>query len=90
MELRGKTILLVDCGIRTGLTMKAAISALRKKEPAQITAAVPVASLEGRASIEAVANNLICLASPEPFGHVGLWYKDFRRPDDHQISGLLG
>jgi predicted phosphoribosyltransferase len=69
--------------------MRAAIRALRKKEPAKIVVAVPVASAEGRATIEAVADKLICLASPEPFGHVGLWYKDFSRPGDHQISGLL-
>ncbi len=89
VELGQKTILLVDCGIRTGSTMRAAIRALRKKAPAQIIAAVPVASAEGRAAIEFIADKVICLASPEPFGHVGLWYKDFSRPDDHQISELL-
>jgi putative phosphoribosyl transferase len=89
VELEQKTLLLVDCGIRTGSTMRAAIRALRKKAPARIIAAVPVTSAEGRTAIEAVADNLICLASPEPFGHVGLWYKDFSRPDDHQIGELL-
>jgi len=89
VNLGQKTILLVDCGIRTGLTMRAAISALRRKEPAQIVAAAPVASAEARAAIEAIADKVVCLKSPEPFGHVGLWYKDFSRPGDHQVSELL-
>lgn len=89
VNLENKTILLVDCGIRTGLTMQAAILALRKMAPAQIVAAVPVSSAEGHSAIEAVADQVICLAFPEPFGHVGLWYKDFRRPSEDQISELL-
>lgn len=89
-ELAQKTILLVDCGICGGSTMQAAIRAVRSRQPAQIIAAVPVASTEGHAAIEAVADQVICLASPEPFGHVGLWYRDFSRPGDHQVSELLG
>jgi putative phosphoribosyl transferase len=89
VELWQKTILLVDCGISTGSTMKATIRALRRKEPRQIVAAVPVASVEGCAAIEAVADKMVCLMSHEPFGHVGLWYRDFRRLDDNQVSELL-
>lgn len=90
LELAQKTILLVDCGIRTGATMQAAIRAVHRMQPAQVIAAVPVASTEGRAAIDAIAPQLVCLASPEPFGHVGLWYQDFNRPGDHQVSELLG
>lgn len=89
VELAGKTILLVDCGIRTGLTLRAAIRALRRKRPERIVAAVPVASPESREVIEAVADSVICLKWPHPFGHVGLWYRDFRRPGEHEISALL-
>lgn len=89
IELDGKTVILVDCGIRSGLTMEAAIKALRTKQPARIIAAVPVASYEGRTAVEALPDELICLAQPEPFGHVGVWYADFSRPGDDGVGGLL-
>lgn len=90
IDLARKTIILVDCGIRTGLTMQAAIGALRTRKPTRIIAAAPVAALNGRAAVEAIADEFVCLASPQPFGHVGLWYKDFNRPDDDRVSELLG
>jgi len=89
-ELAGKTVILVDCGIRTGLTMKAAIGALRTKKPAKIVAAVPVASHEARHEVAALADELIFLSQPQPFGHVGLWYVDFSRPGDDRVGELLG
>lgn len=89
LDLAQKTILLVDCGIRTGLTMRAAVRVLRRTEAARIIIAVPVASPESRPIIEAIADGVVCLAWPQPFGHVGLWYSDFRRPGDHQVSELL-
>ena len=88
-ELARKTILLVDCGIRTGLTLKAAIRALRRRRPERIVAVVPVAAQESREAIEAVADGVICLTWPHPFGHVGLWYRDFSRPGEREISALL-
>lgn len=88
-ELAGKSVLLVDCGIRTGLTMQAAIGAVRTLNPARITAAVPVTSLEGRRVVEALADEFIYLAAPEPFGNAGVWYRDFRRLADDSISQLL-
>jgi putative phosphoribosyl transferase len=88
-ELAGKPVLIVDCGIRTGLTMQAAISAVRTLNPTRITAAVPVTSLDGRRVVEALADDLIYLAAPEPFGNAGVWYRDFRRLGDDSISQLL-
>jgi putative phosphoribosyl transferase len=88
-ELAGKPIVIVDCGIRTGLTMQAAISAVRTFNPARITAAVPVTSLDGRRVVEALADDLTYLAAPEPFGNAGVWYRDFRRLGDDSISQLL-
>ena len=88
-ELAGKPILIVDCGIRTGLTMQAAIGAVRTLNPARITAAVPVTSLDGRRAVETLADELIYLAAPEPFGNAGVWYKDFRRLGDDSISQTL-
>jgi len=89
LELAGKPVLLVDCGIRTSLTMQAAIGAVRTLNPARITAAVPVTSLNGGEITEALADELIYLTAPEPFGNVGVWYKDFSRFDDDAISQLL-
>lgn len=88
-DLSQKTILLIDNGIHTGSTMRAAVRALRTLGPARIVAAVPVTSTGGRAAVEAVADEMLCLATHDPFGHVGLWYKNFDRPEDEQIRALL-
>ncbi len=89
-KLTGKAVMLVDCGIRTSLTMQAAISAVRTLNPASITAAVPVTSRDGLRVVEALADEFIYLAAPEPFGNAGVWYRDFSRPTDDSISELLG
>ncbi|MDT7778809.1 MAG: putative phosphoribosyl transferase [Acidobacteriota bacterium] len=89
IDLKGKTVLLVDNGICTGSTMRVAIRALRSSVPARVVAAVPVAASEALAGVEAAADELVCLASPEPFGHVGLWYADFKRPTDDEIQEML-
>jgi len=69
--------------------VKIAIQAVRKLNPMRITAAVPVASREGYALIESLADQVVCLAQPEPFGHAGMWYEDFSRPEDEDIHKLL-
>lgn len=89
IEIAGRNVLLVDCAIQTGSTVKIAIRALRKLEPTEITVAVPVASPDGRTLIESLADRVVCLAQPEPFGHAGLWYRDFTRPDDDEIHQFL-
>jgi putative phosphoribosyl transferase len=89
LALAGKNVLLVDCGIRTGSTMKVAIRALRKVAPKQIIGAVPVASREGFALIANLCDELISLAQPEQFVNAGYWYRDFRRPGDEQVGDLL-
>jgi putative phosphoribosyl transferase len=87
--LTGKTAVLVDCGVATGMTLAAAIRAVRRAGAARVVAAVPVASREGGRVIESAADEFVCLARPEPFGHVGLWYADFRRPSDEQAAAFL-
>lgn len=89
INLFDKTIILVDCGVRTGLTMRAAVRAIRTKHPARIIVAVPVAAPESRETLESMADELICLAWPKPFGNAGVWYADFGRPGDNEISKLL-
>ena len=86
----GKTVILVDCGIRTGSTMRAAIEALRTVGPARIVAAAPAASVGGYEVVAHMADELVCLVRPRQFGHVGLWYKDFSRPGDERVGELLG
>ena len=88
-ELEGKHVLIVDCGIRTSLTMQAAINAVRTLKPARIAAAVPVTSLDGRRITETLADEFIYLAAPDPFGNAGVWYKDFGRLADECISQVL-
>jgi len=89
VELAGKPLLIVDCAMRTGLTMKGAIEAARTLNPGSITAAVPVTSDDGRRLVEPLADELVYLAAPEPFGNAGVWYKDFRRMADEAISQYL-
>ncbi|MCA1594641.1 MAG: phosphoribosyltransferase [Acidobacteria bacterium] len=89
MSLAGKTVLLVDNGVRTGSTMLAAVRALRSRCPARVVVAVPVSDVEARAGVEGAVDDFVCLASPTPFGHVGLWYADFARPDDEEIRAML-
>jgi predicted phosphoribosyltransferase len=89
LALQGRSVLVVDNGIRTGSTMRAALRALRAQGPARIVVAVPVAAPEARAAVEPLADELVCLAWPHPFGHVGIWYADFQRPGEEEIRELL-
>ena len=87
IDVADHTVVLVDCAIHTGSTMKIAIRALRKLKPARIIAAVPAMSRD--TLIEDLVEETVWLAQPEPYGHAGLWYKDFSRPPDEELPGLL-
>ncbi|MCE7982941.1 MAG: phosphoribosyltransferase [Caldilinea sp. CFX5] len=87
--LQQQIIILVDDGLATGASMAAAVAALRAHAPAQIVVAVPVAAAE---SCELFANRVdrvVCLATPEPFFGVGLWYGDFSQVRDEEVRALL-
>ena len=88
-DLEGQTVILVDNGVRTGSTMLAAVRALRSRRPARVVAAAPVADASARDAVRAAVEEFHTLATPDPFGHVGLWYKDFRRPSDAEIHSML-
>jgi predicted phosphoribosyltransferase len=88
MDLRGKTVILVDNGIHTGSTVLIAVAALRKLSVARVVVAVPVADANSRATIESAADQVVCLAWPEKFGHVGMWYAEFVRPSEDEIMRL--
>ncbi len=85
----GRTVILVDDGVATGSTLKAAIQALREERPAAIVAAIPVAPLSAVMPLEALADEVVCLATPEPFLAVGRFYDDFEATSDDEVRGLL-
>ncbi|MFN2510483.1 MAG: phosphoribosyltransferase [Pyrinomonadaceae bacterium] len=89
LELASKNVLLIDNGIHTGSTVLAAIRALRSLKPSRLVVAVPVAALSSAAAVQAAADEVVCLAWPEPFGHVGLWYTNFNVPNEEQIRQML-
>jgi predicted phosphoribosyltransferase len=89
-DLRGKVVLLVDDGIATGATMRAAVSALRAMEPGRVVVAAPVAPPDVCTRLESEADGLVCLARVEPFGSVGSWYLDFPQVSDGEVRALLG
>ena len=89
LEVARKNVLLIDNGIHTGSTALAAIRALRTMKPARLVVAVPVAAPSSRAAVETAADDVVCLAWPEQFGHVGLWYSNFNVPDEEKIRKML-
>lgn len=89
IDTSGKTLIVVDDGLATGSTMRAAIEALRREEPARIVVAVPVAPEETRLELEAVADEVVCLLTPERFHAVGLHYLNFGQVSDAEVRELL-
>jgi putative phosphoribosyl transferase len=88
-DVEGRTVIVVDDGLATGSTMLAAIRALRQGQPARIVVAVPVAPPEVCAALRGEADQLVCLATPDPFYSVGTWYEDFAQTTDEQVRDLL-
>src|SRR3981189_1957928 len=88
-DVRGKTVILVDDGLATGATMAAAVTALRKLQPARIVVAVPTASPEACEQMRAIADEVVCAITPEPFRAVGRWYEDFSQNTDEDVRDLL-
>jgi putative phosphoribosyl transferase len=88
-NLAGKTVLLVDDGLATGSTMRAAVAALRVEKPARVVVAVPVASPETCDAFRSIADDIVCAETPEPFIAVGLWYEDFSQTTDDEVHEIL-
>lgn len=88
-NLQDKTVILVDDGIATGATIKAAIKALRLYQPAKIIVAVPVAAKDTCEEIKLLVDQLICPMQPTYFDAVGAWYEDFSQTEDAEVSELL-
>jgi putative phosphoribosyl transferase len=88
-DLEGKTVILVDDGLATGATMQAAAIAVRRRNPARIVVAVPVAAAETCDAFRDVVDEVICGVTPRPFHAVGLWYDDFSQTTDEEVRELL-
>jgi len=90
VAVKGRDAVVVDDGIATGATVRAALKALRRREPASITLAVPVAPGDTCHELAALVDHLICLQSPDPFFAVGAHYVDFRETVDDEVIRALG
>lgn len=85
----GRTVILVDDGLATGSTMRAAITALKRLGPGRIVVAVPVAPPSTIKDLEMEVDEVVCVYSPEPFDGVGRWYQDFTQTTDREVRDLL-
>jgi putative phosphoribosyl transferase len=88
-DLKGKTVILVDDGLATGASMRAAVESIRQKGAAHIVVAVPVAARETCAAFREITDAIICAETPDPFRAVGLWYDVFDQTSDDEVRELL-
>jgi len=89
LDLARRVLILVDDGLATGASMRAAVQAARAGSPKQVVVAVPVASPEAVQSLSALADEVVCLFTPKHFRAVGLWYQDFTQTSDEEVDRLL-
>lgn len=89
VELRGRTVIVVDDGLATGSTMRAALLAIRPQQPAHLAVAVPVGAADSCHQLQDVADQVVCAAMPAPFRAVGLWYRHFGQTSDEEVQTLL-
>jgi putative phosphoribosyl transferase len=89
LDVRGRTAIVIDDGIATGTTVRAALKALRRREPAHLVLAVPVAPADTLRDLAGEVDRVVCLAQPEPFHAIGLHYRDFSQLEDADVLRLL-
>jgi predicted phosphoribosyltransferase len=89
LDVRRRTVILVDDGLATGATMHAAIAALRQQQPDRIVVAVPTASRDICDALRTEVDDVICATTPEPFHAVGVWYDDFSQTTDDEVRDFL-
>jgi putative phosphoribosyl transferase len=88
-DLHGRTVILVDDGLATGATMRAAVRALQQQQPARLVVGVPVSSPETCQEFQTKVDDIVCARTPRPFHSVGLWYDDFSQTTDDEVRDLL-
>jgi putative phosphoribosyl transferase len=88
-EVRGRTAILVDDGLATGVTARAAVAALRSHDPRRLVLAVPVCAAQTAKIPRSEVDELVCLEAPADLGAIGLWYEDFYQVPDEEVVGLL-
>jgi putative phosphoribosyl transferase len=88
-DVSDRTIILVDDGIATGSTIRAAIVILQQQQPEQIVVAVPVAPAQTCKELKSEVDKVVCLMTPEPFYAIGLWYENFEQTTDEEVRELL-
>ena len=88
-EVRGRVVLLIDDGLATGSTMKAAVQAVRAHAPSRVVVAVPVGARSTCRELEEMADEVVCARTPEPFSAVGEWYVDFSQTSDDEVRRQL-
>jgi putative phosphoribosyl transferase len=89
IDVAGRTAIMVDDGIATGATMRVALCATRRRKPARLVLAVPVASPHSLEALRREADEIICLDAPENFGAVGQYYRQFPQLRDEEVTALL-
>jgi predicted phosphoribosyltransferase len=89
VPIENRVVVLVDDGLATGSTMRAAVLAVRRLKPARVIVAVPVGARESCLDLRQIADEVICAITPEPFSAVGLWYADFSQTTDGEVRQLL-
>lgn len=88
-DVRGRTVILVDDGLATGATMRAAAQALRQLGPSRVVVAVPVSAEESCEEFREEVDEIVCSRTPRPFYGVGMWYEDFSQTTDAEVHDLL-
>src|SRR4029077_7224216 len=87
--VRGRIVILVDDGLATGSSLRAAVRALRGREPARLVVAVPIGAPESCRALETEADEVVCAITPRPFHAVGSWYADFTQTTDGEVRRFL-
>lgn len=88
-DIRDRTVILIDDGLATGASMRAAVTGLRAQHPARIVIAVPTAARETCDAFKSEVDEIVCVITPEPFGGVGRWYENFSQTTDEQVRAFL-
>ena len=88
-QIEGRTVILIDDGLATGASMRAAAEAVRRLNPKKVVVAVPVAAPETCAQFRSIVDDVVCAVTPSPFAAVGMWYEDFSQTSDEEVRELL-